>query len=79
MLGDLNERYITRDTMINKRGKVLVRGTKGSRMEITAPERPMYHTRWQTGYSISDLVWSNVPRIEVRMLEDGAWAGTSDH
>lgn len=75
ILGDLNGRHHTWDTMTNVRGRAIMRATMGNMYRIRAPEVPTYSPRGREGSSNPDIMITNVQRSSIRAMEGGSWTG----
>lgn len=78
LLGDLNARHVRWDTTTKVRGRALLRCTRGSMLRVVPPQRPTYHPRGRAGYSTPYLALSNIPNLELQLIDEGLWKSTSD-
>lgn len=79
LLGDLNARYYTWDTISNPKGRALLLWIRGNRYQIREPMDPTYRQRGRVGVRTPDLMITNYRNSSTQVASDGCCSGTSDH
>lgn len=79
ILGYMNARDSTWDTMTNRRGRALRWRVAGTQYRVLAPIQPTYHARGRWGSSTPDLAFINMKGGTMEEVRSGVWKGASYH